>query len=297
MRQSNNSELQLIGNISRRILTLALLVVWVAGCSTSFTYSHLDWLIPWYVDDYVDLSRGQRHDLQAQLGPVLQWHKDEELEHYLLILTQLESDLGGQVTSAQVRSWADEIFSAVERVEENMLSVALEFGASLSDEQMAEFSENLRQEQREYEEEFLSRSDQEYVEENKENLEEFIERFTGRLRPEQEAVLLRAAESLHRFDTDWLEDREQWLKTLDPLLQRNPGWQESIKTAYANREDLQSAQYRENMEFNMDVVSQATAEILNQLTAKQRKHVFAELENLRSIIRKLLTKPDFIAGN
>ena len=79
-----------------------LLTLLAAGCTMSFTYNHLDWLIPWYVDDYVDLSRQQRQLLQGQLGPVLQWHREEELERYLELLDQIEADLAGEVTAAQV---------------------------------------------------------------------------------------------------------------------------------------------------------------------------------------------------
>jgi hypothetical protein len=278
----------LIANWTRKLIAVVLLSLLVAGCTMSFTYNHLDWLIPWYVDDYVDLSRQQRQLLQGQLGPVLRWHREEELEQYLVLLDQIEADLAGEVTTAQVRSWADEIIAAVERVEENMVSVALQFGATLSDEQLAEFMESVWEEHREYEEEFLGRTDEEYVEENAENLEELLERFTGRLNDEQQAILLQAAESLRRFDAIWVEDHEKWLNTLGPLLQRKPGWEDAIREAYANRTRQQSPEYTELLEYNMEVVSQAIADVLNQLNDKQRKHLDDEIEDLRSLVQRLL---------
>ena len=278
----------MITSWTKKLIAALLLTLLAAGCTMSFTYNHLDWLIPWYVDDYVDLSRQQRQLLQGQLGPVLQWHREEELERYLELLDRIEADLAGEVTTAQVRSWADEIIAAAERVEENMVSVALQFGATLSDEQLAEFMESVWEEHREYEEEFLGRSDEEYIEENKDNLEEFLERFTGRLNDEQDAVLLRAAESLQRFDGVWLEDHEQWLNTLGPLLQRKPGWEDAVREAYANRTLRRSQQYEELLEYNMGVVSQAIADVLNRLNDKQRKHLDDEIEDFRSLVQRLL---------
>lgn len=269
---------------------MLLLTLVVAGCSTAFTYRHLDWLIPWYVDGYVDLTRDQRHLLQDQLWPVLAWHEEEELGHYLDILDRLETELQKEVSAEQVRSWADEVIAAVERVEQNMLNVALEFSESLSDEQLAEFMESVWEEHREYEDEFLSRTDQEYVEENAENLEEFLERFTGRLTDRQEDTLLRAAGSLRRFDSVWLEDHEQWLNTLGPLLKREPGWEQAIRVAYANRTLQRSQEYTDLLEYNTEVVSTAFAEVLNSMNEKQRKHVFAEIEDLRSQVQRLLSK-------
>ncbi len=278
----------MITSWTKKLIAALLLTLLAAGCTMSFTYNHLDWLIPWYVDDYVDLSRQQRQLLQGQLGPVLQWHREEELERYLELLDRIEADLAGEVTTAQVLSWADEIIAAAERVEENMVSVALQFGATLSDEQLAEFMESVWEEHREYEEEFLGRTDEEYIEENKDNLEEFLERFTGRLNDEQDAVLLRAAESLQRFDGVWLEDHEQWLNTLGPLLQRKPGWEDAVREAYANRTLRRSQQYEELLEYNMGVVSQAIADVLNRLNDKQRKHLDDEIEDFRSLVQRLL---------
>ena len=287
----------MITTFFRRFSAVLLLTLVVAGCSTAFTYRHLDWLIPWYVDGYVDLTRDQRHLLQDQLMPVLQWHEGEELGRYLETLGQVESDLQGEVTPAQVRSWADKIISAVERVEQNMLSVALEFSESLSDEQLTEFIESVWEEHREYEEEYLPRTGQEYIEENAENLEDFLEEYTGRLNHEQQAVLFHAAGALRRFDSAWLEDHEQWLNTLEPLLKREPGWEDAIRVAYANRTLQRPPEYTELLEYNMDVVATAIAEVLNSLTEKQQKHLFAEIDDLRAQIRKLLSKRNFSAAN
>jgi len=287
----------LIATFFRTFSTVLLVVLLVTGCSTAFTYRHLDWLIPWYVDGYVDLTRDQRHLLQDQLGPLLQWHEGEELDRYLEILGQVEADLQEEVTPAQVRSWADEVISAVERLEQNMLSVALAFSESLSDEQLTEFIESVWEEHREYEEEYLSRTDQEYIEENAENLEDFLEEYTGRLNDEQEAALFRAAGSLRRFDSAWLEDHEQWLNTLGPLLKREPGWEDAIRVAYANRTLERPPEYMELLEYNMDVVATAVAEVLNSLTEKQQNHLFEKIDDLRSQIRKLLSKRNFSAAN
>ena len=96
------------------------------------------------------------------------------------------------------------------------------------------------------------------------------------------------AGSLRRFDSVWLDDHERWLETLGPLLNRKPGWQDAIRQAYANRRDHQTPEYRELLEHNMDVVSQAIAEILNQLTQKQQKHLDREIEDLRSLLLRLI---------
>ncbi len=277
----------MIASLSRKLSVLLLGAVLLAGCTATFTYKHLDWLIPWYVDGYVDLSRDQRRLLQEQLGPALQWHQQEELSRYVEILDRIESDLGQHVSAGQVQRWVDDIVLAAERVEERMLSEALDFGAQLSDQQMDEFVESLWEQQREYEEEFLDRSDQEYVDDSYENLEDFLKRFTGRLDAGQKQVLFQAADSLQRFDTAWLAERESWLSTLAPLLQRHEGWQEAVKLAYRNRKQLRPPQYTSIIDHNMMIVARAVAGTLNELSGEQRQHVFREIAKLRDRINRL----------
>ena len=40
---------------------------------------------------------------------------------------------------------------------------------------------------------------------------------------------------MKRFDEVWLEERQLWLKTLQELLAREPGWQEALQAAWTLR--------------------------------------------------------------
>jgi hypothetical protein len=263
----------------------------LAGCTATFTYNRLDWLIPWYVDGYVDLNREQRRILEDQLEPLLKWHREEELVRYAAVLERIERELGSPVTASAVQAWIDEITAALERTETSMLSLALDFSETLSDEQMAEFAANLWQRQRDYEEEFLGRSEEEYRRDSYDSLADFLRRFTGPLQSAQKERLQAAAGSLLRFDSAWLEERALWLKTLEPLLQREAGWQQRVQAAYAARKDQRTPRYREYLAHNLGVISAALADVLNQLDSKQRKAMAREFDDLRSRLRELAAAP------
>lgn len=278
------------GNRAGRGLRLACLLplaCLLAACTASFTYNNLDRLIPWYVDGYVDLSHDQRDILRGQLAPLLQWHRQEELERYVAILERIEDDLQRPVTAAVVQSWIDAITAAAERAELHMLRVALEFGATLSDEQMTELTASLWERQRDYEAEFLERSEAEYREDSFENLRDFLARQVGRLDAAQEAELRRATARLQRFDAAWLEDRAAWLRRLEPLLQRAPGWQEAVETAYLERRIQRTPAYRETLRHNLDAINPAVASVLNSLSEQQRTRAAESLDELRARLRDL----------
>ena len=98
-------------NLFRKIFIALIVVALLAGCA-SFTYNRLDWLIPWYVDGYVDLTGDQRALLRERLTPSLEWHRREELARYMEIIDRIEADLDGPVDSATVRGWADDMLAA-----------------------------------------------------------------------------------------------------------------------------------------------------------------------------------------
>jgi hypothetical protein len=272
----------------KKPLLFLLIPCLLAGCTASFTYNHLDWLIPWYVNGYVDLTRDQRKSLRAQLEPFLAWHRAEELERYIEILDNVEETLIAPVTGEQVHSWIDEAVEAAERTGYSMFQLVLEFGAGLSDEQMQEFVDSLWEQQRDYEEEFLERTDQEYVEDNHEELVDFLKQLIGRLSSDQKARLLVAAQSLCRFDRPWLVDSEEWLNKLQPLLLRDSGWQAKVEAAFLARKSDRSPEFRTCIDENYRVISSAVADVLNQASERQRDHLFEEIRDLRTRLQKLI---------
>ncbi|MGD8346856.1 MAG: DUF6279 family lipoprotein [Lysobacterales bacterium] len=265
-------------------LTVAALL---AGC-TSFAYNRLDWLIPWYVDGYVDLTSEQRKLLRQKLTSPLEWHREQELASYIAILDGMEADLEGKVTAGTVRGWAEELIEAAERVQTSLLMVALEFGDEVTDEQTEEFVEGLWERQRDLEEELAERSDAEYAKDDFESMKETLERFLGRLTQEQKAILRDASVKLVRFDKAWLNERRAWLEKMQNLLQREPGWREGILDAYKEREALRSPEYKAAFEHNMGLATQAYADVLNTMTDRQRQKATDEFEDLRRLLRGLM---------
>ena len=275
-----------------RTVSLVICLLWLQACSNTFIYNQLDWLIPWYVDDYVDLTRVQRTDLKVGLKSTLRWHRAEELASYVLVFDRIEQDLQQPVTAATVQSWANLALAAWERVEARMLPLAFELGADLSEEQMQGFIEKLWEQQQEFEEEYLERDDLEYVEDGYETLEENIREFLGRLSPEQKQLLQLAAESLRRFDYAWREERRAWLEELQGYLQREPGWQQAILDAIEVREQARDTRYSEEYLYNQGVINGAIAGALNLRSDKQSARLQRALDRFREDLNTLIAQAD-----
>lgn len=272
----------------RKFLAILLLPMLLTSCTVSFTYNHLDWIIPWYVDDYVDLTRDQKKSLRQQLEPILAWHREEELVRYVEILDGIEASLAQPLTAEEVNRWIQLIVDAAERTELRMLQLGLGFSDELTDAQMQEFIDALWERQRDFEEEFLERTDEEYVEDNGEEMAQFMKKLIGRLSPEQKARFQVAAGELCRFDQPWLTDSENWLNELEPLLQRSGDWKTAVEDAFKKRKSERTPEFRACLDLNYAVISQAAADVLNGASERQRDHLYREIEKLRSRLLKLI---------
>jgi hypothetical protein len=277
-------------NMTRFRITSLVLCCWLmTACSSTFLYNQLDWLIPWYLDDYVDLTRDQNTRFKARLEPLLHWHRSEELASYRPILDRIEADLDGQLTLEVIAGWAAELESAYERLEARWLPLALELGEELSEEQVEEFRTRLYKQQDKYEKKYLERSDEDYAEESYDNLADNIGDLIGRLSADQRLGLREAASQLRRFDTAWLEQRRRWLDTLSDILRREPGWQQAVRDALANRDAQRGEAYTEAYQYNQSVIFDAVAATLNGRTPKQDERLRRELQSFRKDIDTLIS--------
>jgi hypothetical protein len=272
------------------LLPLLLLVLLPACSSTTFVYNRLDFLIPWYMGRYVDLDRAQKQLLDEELEPFLAWHRSEELPAYRAVLDTIEETLDGEVTPDQVATMADELEAAWLRIEERALEWMIVIGTELSDEQMAEFLDNLREQQVEYEEKYLERSDEEYVEEAYENLLDTVQDFLGRLDWGQRGILEEAAAELRRSDAIWLRERAAWLVRMESILQRGQGWQQALRDAREQRDVTTSAEYVAVYQHNTSVIFAALSKVLNSRSDRQDRKLRGELDDFRGDLNTLIAR-------
>jgi hypothetical protein len=271
-----------------RVLVFGGLLLLGACSGTTFVYNRLDFLLPWYVDDYAELDGQQELYLAELLAPFLAWHRNQELPTYLEILKAIEDSLAQPQTPAGIAAIFARMEAAWLRLEGEALDWLLDLGAKLSDEQIAGFLEVMQEQQEEFEEKYLQRSDEEFYEDSYDNLVDNAKEYLGALSDEQRKVLRDASRRLLRSDQAWLGERALWLKQLAELLKREPQWQQRLRDTVAERRENPSPEYRRIYEHNMGVVYELIATILNGRSGKQDQFLRDKLSTLRTDLDTLI---------
>jgi hypothetical protein len=281
--------------VQRRIKPLHLgaisLVLFLSACSsTSFVYNRLDIILPWYLDDYVDLNREQKRSLDGLLQPFLVWHRQEELPQYVLILSDIEASLDQPVTPEVVAGIFTTIETAWLRLEDRSIEWLLKLGDELSEEQINEFLAVLSEEQEEYEEKYLPRSDEEYLEESYDNFKDGLGDYLGRLSSNQRDTLHQASGELQRMDGLWLQERAAWLDNLTQLLRREPGWKQQLRDLKNNRDEHAAPEYSAMYAHNLTIIERAIAEVVDIRSEKQDKRLRGKIKSLREDFEGLIAQ-------
>lgn len=272
----------------RKVCVICCLLLLGACSSTTFFYNRLDFILPWYLDDYAELNRDQEQYLDDLLTPFLAWHRAQELPLYLEILDQADSSLDQPMTAADVAAISAQFEAAWFRVEEKSIAWLLDLGERLTDEQMASFMDELWEQQRKYEDKYLDRSDKEFRDDSYDSMLDNMQDYLGRLGKNQRQMLRSSSEELIRSDRIWLAERAAWLEKLGPILQRQPGWQQRIREAIAERNDNASPEYLDTFGHNLQVIHAVVAEVVNSRSSKQDRRLRRKLADLREDLETLI---------
>jgi hypothetical protein len=273
-----------------RVCVFGGLLLLGACSSATFVYNRLDFLLPWYVDDYVDLNQQQKQYLDGLLEPFLVWHRAREIPDYLKILEGVEDNLNRPQAPAMIAAVFGEFEAAWLRLEGESLDWLLDLGAQLSDEQIAELMEELRDRQDDYEDKYLERTDEEFYEDSYDDSLDNAREYLGPLSDPQRELLYAFSRSLLRSDQAWLQARAQWLSELGVLLERKPGWQLRVRAAVVVQRESPSPEYKRVYDHNLEAIYAVVAQLLNGRSEQQDRHLRDRLSSLREDLRSLMTE-------
>jgi len=271
--------------IKRLPLIFVLLLV---GCSTTnFVYNRIDFLLPWYLGSYVELTRDQKQYLDELLIPFFSWHRSEELPKYLEIINRTENSLEGEVKPENIATISLNVEESWFRLEREVLVWVLPLASDLTDEQIQSFLQVMQKKSTEYENKYLGRSDKDYRQDAYDRVRDNLQRFMGDLSQQQLSLVKTYSEDIYRIDGVWFQNRKALLTSLSSILERDSDWKERL-TRINQRDDTMSQIYRDTFAHNLDVIYHLLAEVFNTRSEKQDQRLREQLSKYRTDIETLI---------
>lgn len=276
----------------RRALGVILLVaLFLAGCSsTRLAYRQLDWLLVWWVEDYIPLNDAQEARLETQINSLLDWHCQNELPRYTAWL----EDVKAQATQppldvSEVEARQTDLFNALDRLMRAIHPTATQLLASLDSAQVKALAQAMADSQQERRDEFVGESPEDQLQKREERTRERAERWLGRLTPSQQDALASWNRSRGNQTTVWLEGRGRWQQALLQSLDNRDAadFPQRIEYLLVNSSAVRGEEYQTMLAESQVAMAQLISDLINQSTPEQRDHLEAEIEELQADFESL----------
>lgn len=278
----------------RTLCTTALLaaLLSLAGCSSiQFAYGQLDRWLRWQLDDYVDLDREQKRQLQASLDSFLAWHRQTQLPRYADAMTELAERVEtGEPEDLPLETLEDRARGFWEAASTQFFDLLIPLATRLRPEQLSELAENFREKREESLEEWRE-SPEEVEQRRRKRIRKHSERWLGSLTDEQEALI---STWVSRVAYDPLlrdRQRQKWQARFLQLLRNKPdNYRAQLRDLMLNPQQLWSDEYRQMQEERQRRARALGEKMLASTTPEQQQHLAETLREYAQDFRELANR-------
>ena len=267
-------------------ITTLLCILLLTGCSTKFAYNNADWLVYWYLDDYIELNNQQEDMFDEMLANWQTWHRQNELPKYQSQLAMLASDIDNDtLTVERVAFHRDSAREHWVRAREHVANDIVTLAKTLNQEQVIYLFAALEKENVEDEEEMLDRQNESetkrntaWIKRNQKN----IKRWLGKLSPEQETFIASFRQRFESTGEHWLDYKrvyQQALREVFAMDSRGTDFEARLYELIVNPEKYRSDAFLLASEANMRASSDYFVGLINTSNNKQIKKLLNEIDD------------------
>lgn len=269
----------------KTLLLLLCLSLLISACSRAgLAYRNLDWLVPWRLNDYLNLDSQQQAWLKPRLHTHLQWHCSAELPRYIEWLQTTESILAQpQPDSAQLLEQFAQFDAALNRIGVEITPTAIELLQGLSEQQVNELYAAMDEDNLEDRQDFLDPPLAIQISERQTRMQERLRPWLGRLNTAQTEHIATWANSLGEQNRLWLENRQLWQAELRKVVAERDSadFAERVTRLLQQRESFYSDEYRASYGRSRQALATLFSQLLSSSDEAQRERLSHRLRDLR----------------
>ncbi|MGN7441561.1 DUF6279 family lipoprotein [Pseudomonas lactis] len=270
------------------LLTLSLVL---AGCNrVGLAYRNLDVIIPWTLNDYLDMNAGQKSWFNDTLKEHLAWHCTTQLPGYLDWLDRLQQMVdSNQVTDAALQTRTVEAKQAIAEIAREITPSAVQLLQGLDDQQVKDMSDALAKDLRKRQDEYLKPPLAQQIKERAERMSKRLDAWIGPLSPGQQNRVTTWSAELGAQNQAWIGNRAHWqAQFIEALQQRHSAdFPQKIQQLLVDRESLWTPQYRAAYAQTEAAARSLLVDVMAQSTPAQRLKLTQKIDKVRNDFQAL----------
>ena len=270
------------------LLTLSLVL---AGCNrVGLAYRNLDVIIPWTLNDYLDMNAGQKSWFNDTLKEHLAWHCTTQLPGYLDWLHRLQQMVdSNQVTDAALQTRTVEAKQAIAEIAREITPSAVQLLQGLDDQQVKDMSDALAKDLRKRQDEYLTPPLAQQIKDRAERMSKRLDAWIGPLSTGQQNRVTAWSIELGAQNQAWIGNRAHWqAQFIEALQQRHSAdFPQKIQQLLVDRESLWTPQYRAAYAQTEAAARSLLVDVMAQSSAAQRLKLTQKIDKVRSDFQAL----------
>ncbi|WP_331832621.1 DUF6279 family lipoprotein [Pseudomonas sp. LH21] len=277
--------------LTHALLLLIGFALALAACSRiDLAYRNLDRLVPWSLDDYLDMNREQKQLLDERLRQQLAWHCKTQLPGYLDWLDRVRLMVADDaVTDQALEQRTLEARQAIGRVATAITPSATELLRGMSDSQVAEmrqaFRADIDKRRKTYDETPLPKQ----IEQRAVRMQKRLEPWLGELSAQQRLRVMSWSQALGDQNRQSIANRAHWQQQLVLAMDQRatPGFEPRLAQLLQRKESLWTAEYRQAYENSEQQARSLLVDLMKQSSPAQKQFLQQRLSKVRADFSEL----------
>jgi len=271
----------------------------LSSCSSiQLGYNQIDYLLKWWIDDYVDLTSDQSQMYDQAFPPIGKKHRQEELPKALQFMRQIRAKLEQPLQIVDGVNIVKDIKSfsrtSINLLQDDAVTLALTFQPK----QFTNLENAFAKSNKKYQNDFLKGTSEDRLEKRVEKMIERTESFSGNLSKSQKTQIKEIARE-YLLDTELIYQTRLYkqqliLKTLKKIAQDQPppAQAKMIINQLLNEIEYGSTPEQKEFEKKRDLHSSIILVKITELfDEQQRKKTQAKIRSWEQDLQKLIQQP------
>lgn len=267
------------------LVPLLIISLLLGACSrVGLAYRNLDVIIPWTLNDYLDMNSEQKGWLNQRLQQHLSWHCTTQLPGYLGWLDRLQLMVqNNQVSDEALQARTEEARQAIADTARQITPSAVELLQGLDDQQVKEMNNAFAKDLKEHEEQYLKPPVAQQIEQRSQRMSKRLKAWLGPLSPGQQQRIDQWSASLGTQNQQWIANRAHWQAQFSAAVQQRQDrdFPQRIEQLLIHRESLWTPAYRQAFSHTEQAARSLLVDLMASSTPEQRQRLLKKIDGVR----------------
>ncbi|MDT3419153.1 hypothetical protein QF008_000884 [Pseudomonas protegens] len=273
------------------LIPLLIISLLLGACSrVGLAYRNLDVIIPWNLNDYLDMNSEQKSWFNQRLQQHLSWHCTTQLPGYLDWLDRLQLMVqNNQVSDQGLQERTREAKQAIAETARQITPSAVELLQGLNDQQVKEMNSAFAKDLQEHQEQYLKPPLAQQIEQRSQRMKKRLNAWLGPLSPSQQQRVEQWSSSLGEQNQQWIANRAHWQAQFSAAVEQrqNSDFPQRIEQLLVHRESVWTPDYRQAYAHTEQAARSLLVDLMAQSTPAQRQRLLKKIDGVRKDFAEL----------